>query len=393
MMKQAVSAGACGYVVKSAVSTELIAALNKAENGENSANLAVFGSSQGNLNVEAILQRSAALESALRESEERYRLTFEQAAVGIAHVAENGCWLRINRKICEMLGYEPEELLKLRFQDVTYPADVATDAELAALLATGKLNQYSIEKRYIRKDGAVRWARVHVAPVNDPKGSLRYFVRVIEDITERKQAEETLAREMVDLKLLQEISTQLIQEENGKYLYEKILDAAVSIMRSDFASMQLWYPKPATAGELLLITFRGFTPEAAKFWERVPADSGSTCAVALRTLQRVLVTNVEDCDFMAGTDDLTTYRQTGIRAVQSTPLLSRRGQLLGMISTHWRKVHVPTERDLRVFDVLARQAADILANKRSDEELRESAEELRKLKSTRPSDTTNPPVN
>jgi two-component sensor histidine kinase len=74
----------------------------------------------------------------------------------------------------------------------------------------------------------------------------------------------------------------------------------------------------------------------------------------------VIVPDVETCDFMAGSGDLGTYRQTSIRAVQTTPLMSRGGQLLGMISTHWRQPHWPPERDLRLLDVLARQAADLI---------------------------------
>jgi GAF domain-containing protein len=152
----------------------------------------------------------------------------------------------------------------------------------------------------------------------------------------------------------------LIGEENGKRLYELIADAAVAIMRSDFASMQLLDPQSGKPGELVLLSYRGFTSEAAQFWLRVPSNSGSTCAAALRTGKRVIVPDVEICEFVVGTEDLATYRQAGIRAVQTTPLLSRKGRLLGMISTHWRNVHVPTERDLRVLDVLARQAADLI---------------------------------
>jgi len=384
IMRQALNAGACAYVVKSAVSTDLVSALKKARDGERFAAPAVFGSAQRNADVEDILRRSAALESALRESEERFRLTFEQAAVGIAHVSADGRWLRVNRKFCEILGYTEDELVKMRLQDVSFLEDSPADAEKARQLATGEINHYSLERRYVRKDGSLVWCQASAAAVYDAEQKLKYFVRIVEDISERKHAEDhllrielELAQEVAELKLLQDISTQLIQGGNGKALYEKITDAAVAIMGSEFASMQLLDPQSGKPGELILLAFRGFTPEAVQFWTRVPADSASTCAIALRTLKRVIVSDVEECEFMAGTGDLTTYRQTGIRSVQSTPLLSREGHLVGMISTHWRQVHAPTERDLRMFDVLARQAADLIDHRRSEEALLRAQEELR----------------
>jgi PAS domain S-box-containing protein len=181
---------------------------------------------------------------------------------------------------------------------------------------------------------------------------------------ERRRAEQTLREtqrqlvsELAATRQLQQISTQLIHASDAEVLYEKVLDAAVAIMRSDFASMQMFYPQ---RGELRLLAYRGFNPTAAAFWEWVRPGSGSTCGVALATGDRSIVPDIELSDFMAGSEDLETYRQTGIRAVQSTPLLSRAGGLLGMISTHWRNPHQPSERDLRLLDVLARQAADLI---------------------------------
>ena len=188
---------------------------------------------------------------------------------------------------------------------------------------------------------------------------------------QRRKAEEALratqrqlVSELVATQQLQTLSIQLIQTNDPDALYEKVLDAAVVIMRSDFASMQMFYPE---RGELRLLAYRGFNPTAAAFWEWVRPGSGSTCGAALATGNRSIVPDIELSDFMAGSEDLETYRQTGIRAVQSTPLLSRAGRLLGMISTHWRNPHQPSERDLRLLDVLARQAADLIERKRAEE--------------------------
>lgn len=171
------------------------------------------------------------------------------------------------------------------------------------------------------------------------------------------EAQAQLVSELAATEQLHKVSTQLIQVKEAEALHEKILDAAMAIMRSDFASMQLFHPE---RGELRLLAYRGFNPAAAVFWEWVRPASGSTCGVALATKQRSIVADIELSDFMAGSEDLETYRHTGIRAVQSTPLISRAGHLLGMISTHWRQVHQPSDHDLRLLDVLARQAADLI---------------------------------
>jgi PAS domain S-box-containing protein len=159
-------------------------------------------------------------------------------------------------------------------------------------------------------------------------------------------------------------------------MYERMLDAAVAIMRADFGSIQML---DHARQELLLLGFRGFHAEAARFWERVHPASQSTCGLALRTGERVVVTDLSTCGFMAGSDDLATYLSTGIRAVQSTPLVSRNGVLIGMISTHWRTPHQPTEAELRALDILARQAADLIERKLAEEALRASEERFRAL--------------
>jgi len=168
---------------------------------------------------------------------------------------------------------------------------------------------------------------------------------------------------------LQEISTLLIQEGNIDALYDCVLDAVIGLMRADMGSMQEFQPEQ---NELNLIAWRGFHLESAAFWKCVRLDSASTCGVALSAERRVMVPDIEACDFMAGTADLDAYRRSGIRAVQSTPLLSRSGRVLGMISTHWREPHQPTERALRLLDVLARQAADLIERSQIEAALRES---------------------
>jgi len=177
---------------------------------------------------------------------------------------------------------------------------------------------------------------------------------------------------------LQQISTLLIREGNNGALYGHVLDAAIALMSSDMGSMQIFHSE---RGELRLLAQRGFHPQSAAYWEWVNLDSTTACGTALSAGCRVIQPDVEACDAGVGRTDLEEYRRSGIRAVQSTPLVSRSGRLLGTISTHWRNPHRPTERELQPLDVLARQAADLIERNEVETALRESREQFRRLAS------------
>lgn len=138
---------------------------------------------------EDLRRRAARNEARLRESEERFRATFEQAAVGMAHLDLDGRWLRVNPKLCETVGYGCEELQKKTFQDITHPDDLDADIEQVGRLLEGEIDEYSTDKRYIRKDGSHLWINLRVSLVREPSGEPVHFVSVVEDIDERKKAE------------------------------------------------------------------------------------------------------------------------------------------------------------------------------------------------------------
>jgi PAS domain S-box-containing protein len=194
------------------------------------------------------------------------------------------------------------------------------------------------------------------------------------------RARETqLAEELAATRKLQELSLEMAGTGDVETLYSKLIDAAVSIMRSDYASMQQYYPHLGARGELKLLGHHGFTPEAAKFWAWVRADSSCTCGLSINRRERVIAADIEHADFMAGTADQEQLLKAGMRAAQTTPLFSRGGELVGMISTHWKQCHQPSERDLRLLDILARLAADLIERKTQDEEARRREERLRIL--------------
>ncbi|MGB6295440.1 MAG: PAS domain S-box protein [Rivularia sp. (in: cyanobacteria)] len=158
-------------------------------------------------------------EKALRESEERFRATFEQAAVGIAHASMNGKFIRVNQKLCDILGYTRFELLGRTFLEVTYQDDVESDLKQVCNLLSGKIQNFSMEKRYIRKDGSVIWVEMTVSLVRRANDEPDYFLSVIKDISQRKQAQTQLqlrAQEQEELNILLTETTSELRKRNSE---------------------------------------------------------------------------------------------------------------------------------------------------------------------------------
>ena len=128
----------------------------------------------------------------LRESEERFRTAFDQVAVGMAHLAPDGRRLQVNQRFCDLLGYTREELLHGTFQELTHPDDLPRDLDHLQRLLAGEITSYQRENRYLRKNGSIMWANLITTLVRGVEGEPTHFVAVIEDITERKEAEAAL---------------------------------------------------------------------------------------------------------------------------------------------------------------------------------------------------------
>ena len=144
---------------------------------------------QANTALKAEIAERKRAENELRESEERFRATFEQAAVGIAHVAPDGRFLRINQRFCDIAGYSRDEMLARPFQDITHPDDLDAHLEPMHRLLDGEADSYSVEKRYLRRSREIVWVNLTVSLLWEGVGEPSYFISVVEDITERKQVE------------------------------------------------------------------------------------------------------------------------------------------------------------------------------------------------------------
>ena len=160
------------------------------------------------------------VEEALRESEERFRLTVDQAPIGMALVALDGHFVRVNRALCEIVGYSSTELTELTFQDITHPDGLDVDLAASAQLARGDIPRYHREKRYIRKDGTIVNVLLSASILRSRDGAPLYFISQIEDITERKRAEEALRRSEFQYRgLIEHMPDGVFAHQDGRIVY------------------------------------------------------------------------------------------------------------------------------------------------------------------------------
>lgn len=441
---------------------------------------------------------------ALRAGDELLRRYFDLGLIGMAITSPTKRIVEVNDEICRVLGYDRHELLQMTWAELTHPDDLEYDVTNFNLVMAGKSDGYSLDKRWIRKDGTIVHGSISVKCVRDEDGAVDFFVALLQDLTERRRMEETLrARELfiqriadltpaalsvfdlvtqrdtyispyvvtllgytrdemarmednveplchpddipmvaayitrsrdaldgqvseieyrarrrdgewrwllsrgmpfsrdesgkvrqnisittdvterraakdraaVDLagmKLLQDVATRLARTERLEPLLQEILRAATEITGTDKGNIQLVEPE---TGLLRIVAHQGLNQRFLDHFRTVDESRGS-CGAAARAGDRVVVEDVTESPIFKGTADLDVMIDAGARAVQSTPLPSRDGQHIGIISTHFSTPHTLTEAEVPLLDLLARQAADAIDQVRADERLRRAHEDL-----------------
>lgn len=155
-----------------------------------------------------------------------YRRTFEQAAVGMAHVTPDGCFLRVNPRFCEIVGWPADYLLGRTFQEITHPDDLDSSQSYARALGDGQ-RSYAFEKRYVRSNGEPVWVNLTVTLVQDADGSAPFGIGIVEDITERKRIEDDLRRTNRALRTLSACSQTLVRAHDENALLHMVCDILV----------------------------------------------------------------------------------------------------------------------------------------------------------------------
>ena len=168
--------------------------------------------------ISAELASHKQAEQAARESEDRFRINFEQAAVGMAHVGLDGRLLRINQKFCDILGFTREEMVGRDFRVITHPDDLEKSLREVEKLRSGTIDRFFAEKRYIRKDGRTVWVNLTSSLARSRDGRPEYFISVAEDITTRKQMEQALVESHAQLEAQVEERTAALRSLSARLL-------------------------------------------------------------------------------------------------------------------------------------------------------------------------------
>lgn len=212
-------------------------------------------------------------EEHLRESEENFRGAFEGSAIGMALVALDGRWLRVNDALCTTVGRPQEELLRCTFQDITHPEDLETDLDHVRALLAGESDHYQMEKRYVHKDGRIVWVLLTVTLLRDPQGRPLHFISQIKDITERHEADVRLQESLNEKEVLlreihhrvknnMQVITSLLQLQ-ADYLHDARDATIFRECQERIHAMSLVHDHLYRSGNLATISFSEYLRELA----------------------------------------------------------------------------------------------------------------------------------
>jgi PAS domain S-box-containing protein len=288
------------------------------------------------------------------------------------------CFTYVNQRALDFFGRQREELLGRVFWDV-FP--MARDSVLEEQYQRALHEQRSVSFE-TPSPLTCRWVEVRAYPT--PQGLAVNF----RDIAERKQMEADLKRALAELhareeqlsqnqrqlasevdsmRRLHELVNRLLGCNDLQTALEEVLDAAIALLEADMGNVQLFDPQTR---ELQIVAHRGFREDFREYFRSVGADPGAVCAKAAQNGQRAIVEDVEADPAFAPHRAIAA--SAGFRAVQSTPVTSRSGEVLGVLSTHFRNPHRPSEQALRMVDLYARQAAEFLERMRVETSLKEA---------------------
>lgn len=282
--------------------------------------------------------------------------------------------LDINHAVEKHIGLKREEIIGKMVKEILPAAEQEWFIRYGEVVKTGKPARFEMYDVLLDQ-----WDDVQVISL----GCQNKFGILFQDITELKnkkeaeknavaalrESEKLILDDLEAMKRIQAISTSFVQYVDFNLLLREILETVINISGAQKGTLQL--VKSGTE-DLEIVEQSGFEQDFIELFSSASHDTTDVCAEAFKKKERVIVKDVVKSSLFAGTPALKVQLNAGVRAVQSTPLVNRKGELIGILSTHWVYPFCPDDRVLRYIDLLARQAADIIEKKKDEEVLRES---------------------
>ncbi|HEY2847278.1 MAG TPA: PAS domain S-box protein [Pyrinomonadaceae bacterium] len=321
----------------------------------------------GGMAIDITEQRRA--EIALRAKEKELQMLADTTPLVLVRCGRDLRYKFINKAGAALFDMEPEEVVGQRIPDLMGDEAWSRIESQIDKVLRGEIVEYDAELPY---PTGTHWMRVNYVPERDGSGEVIGWIASIMDITEVRNANALVQRDLADMIRLRELGAMFATGADIQTLYDRIVDTAVKLAGGDAGTLQLY----DRSKHLEVIASRGFEQKFIERFSRVDAKPHTSWGRALQTGESVL----QDYDVPPDDDpdgSLHAHLEAGFRTAQSVPLISRRGGAIGMLTTHWHEQRRPTEREIGFMELLARQAADLISRKIYEDRLRESDERLR----------------
>ncbi|MBP1907945.1 PAS domain S-box protein [Methanolobus bombayensis] len=326
--------------------------------------------SYSNVKLARTLNERDELLASLRESEERFRATFEQAAVGMCLANMDGFLIQMNQRFCDITGYGHEELIRMNFADVTYQEDIGKELSMVEELVSGERNDYSIEKRYVRKDKNIIWVKVTVAIVKSSDGKPLYFIAMIEDIDSRKQAEAEILQYNERLNMLHHIDTDIISSVSSEKIAEKVVKQLRKLVPCDSARLRLF---DASTKQAVILAADSDKPTKLSTGTHNSIDS-FLLFDKLLSGETLLIPDINK-QIKSGTQISNVVLEENIRSCLVVPLIIE-DELIAILNLSSTEYDFFTKEHEQLVEEVAKQLSIALHQSKLREQISQHADEL-----------------
>jgi PAS domain S-box-containing protein len=282
-------------------------------------------------------------EAMVRDQDSSLAATYDHASIGIAEVNAEGKMFRVNPHLAALLGYRPLELVDRSIFDPALTEDTERDQELLRQQVKGEISRYSLEKRLRRSDGSGLWVSITSVSVCDDDGLFRYAVRIQQDISDRKSAEEALTRRIEEQAALYEFVEALQHAAGLEDIYKQALQAITRALKCERASILLF----DASGVMKFVASRGLSHTY-----RRAVEGHSPWSLEAKNPLPIVIEDIEAADLPESLKEV--IRTEGIGALAFIPLIEK-GRLLGKFMTYYNDRHVFTRSETDLALTLARQ--------------------------------------